>query len=178
MPMGRRKPLVPNGGARGYGSEYLNSVTVTVSGIHGQSSRPSRPERSVGSGPGVARLRPQRPRQVVARLQHQPTQRRGRRLVRREPRVGRLQRPGESWSDGNRPLTTVIAIWIDRSAQIRSIDAKYFSAYGTSSSRCEGCANPAIVASTSALDSESDSVSWAHACALTACDGRAARQRT
>ena len=46
------------------------------------------------------------------------------------------------------------------------------------SSRWPGWTKPAIVASTSAFDSASDSTTCAQACALTAAEGRAARQRT
>ncbi len=67
---------------------------------------------------------------------------------------------------------------MDRSAHTRSITSKYRAVYGASNSRCDDCANPAIVASTSALDSASDSTTPAHACALTASDGREARHRT
>ncbi len=62
-----------------------------------------------------------------------------------------------SWYAGNRPRTTSMPIWIDRSRHTRSIAAKYSGAYGAVSSRCDGCAKPAIVASTSAFDSASDS---------------------
>ena len=121
-------------------------------------AEPTGVSRRLAAGRRVARLCPQRPRQVVPGLQHQAPQRRRRVRVGRQPRVRRRPAsPGESWSDGNSPRTTSIAIWIDRSAHTRSITAKYCSAYGASSSRCEGCAKPAIVASTSALDSASDS---------------------
>ena len=66
----------------------------------------------------------------------------------------RRRRPA---APGTGPCTTSMPIWIDRSAHTRSIASKYCAAYGASSSRCDGCAKPAIVASTSALDSASDS---------------------
>ncbi len=84
----------------------------------------------------------------------------------------------ESWSHGYSPSTRSLPIWIDRSAHTRSIMAKYFPAYGASSPRCDGCEKPPMVASTSALESASDSTTAAHACALTVSDGRAARHRT
>ncbi len=89
----------------------------------GRATRGGVPDRSPGGVAShrpdarVARLCPERPGQVVPRLQDQAAQRRCRVRVGRQPRVRRRQgRPVESWRDGNRPRTTSMPIWIDRSA--------------------------------------------------------------
>ena len=186
MPSRRRKPLVPGQGARGYGCDWPNSVTVTAA----QSSWPAAPGRAEHGGRGGAALRspaaaasrawPRRPRARSSRASSTSRRSAGAApLVRGQPGVRRRQRLRRVLQRGEQAPDHVHrrSGWSARPRPARS-PRSTVRAYGASSSRCEGCAKPAIVASTSALDSASDSTTCAHACALTAAEGRAARQRT
>src|SRR5690606_30698562 len=137
---GCRKALVHSVVTRGYGCDGPKFVTVAAGAPsrHGTGPLASRARHACASA-AASRLWPRSPRARSSRASR--TRRRsagGASSCAASQASVAASVSGESWWAGNRPRTTSMPIWIDRSDHTRSIASKYFCAYGASSSRWDG----------------------------------------